>query len=213
MHRALLILGCLLPMQALAQLDFRYVPTVDPGKQSVRREPAAVSVLNAMPEKTHVTFGRLEFLKGTSSNEDMIALAKARASEMGAEWIVVTDPKARLSAGAIPQKSLTGKTAGAAPVLVVTLGAYAVAGLGVEYMSPMLTGGRRVVGRILPGSKAGAAGLESGDEILTVNGMNIDDRHKNAQVLLGFRPGQTAEVAVKRAEKILNLRIPLVASD
>jgi hypothetical protein len=206
MKRSLLLAAaCLFPLTVLAaDLEFRYVPIVDVGKQSPRRDATALTVLNAAPARDYVAFGRLEIMKGSAnaSDEQLLSFAKAKAAEMGAEWILVP-ARSGVSASGL-QKGPSGRTASAA--LVATIGAYPAAGLGVEYLPPMMTGGKRIV------SKA-KGGLESGDEIIAVNGVNPDDRNKNAALLLSLRRGDTADVTVRRAEKVMNLKIPLVAND
>lgn len=217
MKPGLLILACLLPGTALAQLDFRYTPAVEISAKRPQTDRTKVAVLNALPQKTYVALGRLEVVKGnaSASNEELMAYARSKASEMGADFVVVQAPDAgkKGPAGSIAQ-NISGRTLTSAPAaLTLTVGAYPAAGMGVEYVSPMITGGKRVVGRFLPGSKAAEGGLQSGDEILTVNGVNIEDRNRNAEVLLGFRPGDSAAVTVKRADKVLNLKVPLVANE
>jgi len=183
MKRLLLALACLLPLPAIAaELELRYVPIVDVGKQSPRRDAAALTVLNAAPARDCVAFGRLEIMKGNTnaSSERLLSFATAKAAEMGAEWILVPGKSGVPASGL--QKNISGRTA--APALVATIGAYPTAGLGVEYLPPMMTGGKRIV------SKA--------------KGRPRKRRRDR---------GDTADVTVRRAEKVLNLKVPLVAND
>lgn len=62
-------------------------------------------------------------------------------------------------------------------------------------------------------SRAGKAGLRSGDRLLEMNGTEIDTRTSVRRVFRDFRPGEYINVIVARDGKGIELKLPVVAGD
>lgn len=81
-------------------------------------------------------------------------------------------------------------------------------GLGVDQMRVRSAIGFPV-GAVAPGSPAAAAGLKSGDLIVTVNGQKIQQAMDFNILLLDFGAGDTLQIVVKRGEEKLELKVQL----
>ena len=58
---------------------------------------------------------------------------------------------------------------------------------------------------VAPGSPAAAAGLEKGDRIVAIDGVEVRSVQEFAYVLQDARPGQKARITIERAGKKLSL--------
>ena len=76
-------------------------------------------------------------------------------------------------------------------------------GLGFGFIHPHIP---VVVGRVLDGAAAAAAGLQAGDEILAINGEKVSE-FADFRSRIGGRAGTTVELDVRRG--IANLRLPV----
>jgi hypothetical protein len=68
------------------------------------------------------------------------------------------------------------------------------------------------IGAVASGSNAEKAGLKAGDIILTVAGVDADDRTKLMETLDGWESGNEAEIVVKRGDETLTLKVAMVAA-
>jgi serine protease Do len=91
--------------------------------------------------------------------------------------------------------------------------------LGIERLTPQLaeevgvsaTKGV-IISRMLRVSEAYDAGLRTGDVILSVNGMAIDDPSQFLRLVADSKPGTTAVVKVLRGNRTLEFKLPIVST-
>jgi S1-C subfamily serine protease len=66
---------------------------------------------------------------------------------------------------------------------------------------------------VFPDSPADKAGLQSGDIILSVDGIQIDQAHSLAQLISEFDPGETATLKVARGDEVFETEVTLAELD
>ncbi len=67
------------------------------------------------------------------------------------------------------------------------------------------------VGDVIPDGPAARAGMKSGDTIITINDKKVNSFGDYMQVLASSKPGDVAEVVVRRGSKKINLKVKLGA--
>jgi len=176
--------------------EARYEPSA---RQSVKLAPKpgpnAVEVLEQRSSRTLVVIGHVS-VKGepTASKEDLVIAARAKAAEVGADFMVPRG--ARDSDGAF----------------IAIVGVYPKATLGLVFQpAEAEKGGRTVIG-FRRGSKAASAGVQVGDRVLALDGMPYS-HGRLLDFTLRAKPGQIVKVALKRGESNLAVDVPLVAND
>ncbi len=65
--------------------------------------------------------------------------------------------------------------------------------------------------RLMPGMGAEKAGIQSGDNIVEVNGKPIENSNALTDFLRGFREGQVVQLGVRRDTELLRLEVTLMA--
>jgi serine protease Do len=91
--------------------------------------------------------------------------------------------------------------------------------LGIERITPQLAEEAGVaatkgviISRMLRVSEAYDAGLRTGDVILSVNGLAIDDPSQFLRLVADSKPGTTAVVKVLRGNRTLEFKLPIVST-
>ena len=64
---------------------------------------------------------------------------------------------------------------------------------------------------ILPNSAASRSSLREGDRILKIEGLEIRDTNEARESIQKLRPGNTVEMAVKRGDQNINIRVKVGA--
>jgi putative serine protease PepD len=80
--------------------------------------------------------------------------------------------------------------------------------LGIE-TGDATTGSGAIVGAVVPGGPADAAGLQPGDRVLSVNGRAVNQADDVAAAVAGLKPGRDVKVAVQRGDSPRTLTVKL----
>jgi hypothetical protein len=209
---------------ALAEPQLRYLSNENV-KQTLppKEDPSKVDVLDSPSPRAQVRIGKVQ-VRGDpgSSRDELVRLARAKAAEVGADFVRVigeadvttrsTGPPGSAAFSGL-QRRHSGVMLNNAPLLQADVGVFAKATLGVEYMSSALIWRRHAVKGFRPASKASAAGVEIGDEIIEVDGINPLDEEKYVHWILASAPGQVATLRLKRGESMVTVQVPLVSND
>ncbi len=212
------------PAVALAQPDYRFTPDSSGELKLAPKEASAVEVLDAFSKRAQVRLGQLA-IKGdaTSSREELIAFAKVKAAELGADFVVISPASGEMTqhshvpaggaGGFGMQRHRSTHVLSTSQMLWTHIGVFAKATLGLEYLDPILTAARPVVKNFRASSKAPDAGMLLGDEIVAVDGISVvDDIAGYRKWILGIEAGQIAHVSLKREGAALQIDVPLVAN-
>jgi hypothetical protein len=180
----------------------------------------SVEVLEVRSPRSHVAIGRVAVRAPASvPDEELLTLARAKAAEAGADFLLVTrtdeglrgrrGPLGAASGGALSRR---GGSISSVRTLYATAGVYTKATLGLDYMSLDVTWGRLIVKGFREASKAGAAGVEIGDQLLAWNGLPYNSSLFVASVL-DATPGEVVTLELKRGESTLTVEVPLIANE
>jgi regulator of sigma E protease len=128
--------------------------------------------------------------KSTASNSDEELISK------------LTEEEKKI---AFPCKSLLRKSAivAAGPIANYLLAIIIFAGFFMVYGTSSATA---EITKILPGSAASIAGIESGDEIINMNGTKIDN-FNDIRNIMSINLGEKISFSIKRHDKIINKEI------
>ena len=209
---------------ALAEPQLRYLSNENLKRTLPPKEdPSKVDLLDSPSPRAQVRIGKVQ-VRGDpgSSRDELVRLARAKAAEVGADFMRVTgeaDVTTRSTGppGSAAFSGLQRRHSGAmlnnAPLLQADVGVFAKATFGFEYMDSPLIFRRSVIKGFRPASKASSAGVEIGDEILEIDGISPADEEAYVGWILGSEPGQVATLRLKRGDSTLVVKVPLVSND
>jgi S1-C subfamily serine protease len=221
LKRVLLLMCVLWTGAAAAEPTTRYVPRLELNLPA-KADAASIQVLESPTKRNSIILGRLTILgESQTSREELLAAARKRAARLGADFvgIVKSDEGARFrterpSAGIEQGRRLIAPraTISNAPVLYAVIGVFAKAAIGLVYEDMGPNWGRAIVKAFHPASKAAAAGVQVGDEVVQVDGIPHGDPKRMAQ-LIEAKPGQVVTLRLKRQETILTVEVTLIPND
>jgi TolB-like protein len=166
-------------------------------------------------DSTAVKIGRMLGAKGVviGSSRDYIMNVRLVNTETGLQ---VWNARQTLN----PDVKLTAAVRSEVAALLVSTLCKAALGIYVIDPNDLSERGRRlygvsdisgaVVADIMPGSKAGPAGLKIGDVINAIDGRSILNSTDVFMSMFGRKPGEVMSVNVKRRGERLSLQIPLI---
>jgi hypothetical protein len=210
---------------ARAEPEMRYLANPQfTEKLPPKADASLVEVLDSRSPRAQVLIGKLAVKGGPGiSQDDLVRFARSKAADLGADFVYRTgdaDVTTRTSgpSGSAGFGSVQNRGArtivSSAPVLGFSLGVFAKATLGIEYMDFHVTWGRPVVKGFRSASKASSAGVEIGDEIVELDGIPaFGDDERRIKWIIAAVPDQVASVRLKRGDSTLVVNVPLVAND
>jgi hypothetical protein len=212
-----LLLLLMFAQGALASLETHYEPDSRvTAKLPPRADATAVEVRDGPPQRSSVILGRWS-ARGTTATtrEEFLAAARLKAAELGADFVAVAnvvDNTRRVPGPRGSGSPRSGGNVSDARVLHAVFGVYAKGALGIEFADAGPAWGRRIVKAFRQDSKAPAAGMEVGDEILEVDGIPMSDGRYPDWVIAN-QPGQVARVRIRRGDATLEVGVPLVPNN
>ena len=203
---------------ALAEPEVRYLL-----KQRLppKDDSSQVEILQSPSRRAQVRIGKLRIIGDPGNSRDVLVhAARTKAAEMGADFVRVTSegettrrsgPPSGVGYRGVHPRGTSNLNL--APVLEADMGVFPKATLGVEYMASPLIRRQQVIKGFRRSSKAGAAGVEIGDEIIEIDGISTADEQEYVRWILASEPGQFATLRLKRGDSTLVVKVPLVSND
>lgn len=209
---------------ALAEPELRYLSNENLNRTlPPKQDSSQVEILDSPSPRAQVRIGKVQ-VRGDpgSPRDELVRLARAKAAQMGADFVRVTVERDSTTRSRGPpggagfggaQRRGSAAILNSAPFLQADVGVFAKATFGFEYMDSPLIFRRSVIKGFRPASKASSAGVEIGDEILEIDGISPADEEAYVGWILGSEPGQVATLRLKRGDSTLVVKVPLVSND
>jgi len=217
--RLLALVACILASStAIGGAQVRFVAS-DDFNLPPKADAASVAVVQERPARAYVILGTWQGVGDSYMREsDLLGLARQKAAELGADFVLITKADTQTGrrfgpSGPSGFDLRGGGSVGSAPVMSAAFGVFAKAWLGVAFMDPGPRSTRRCVKGFNPASKAEAAGLRVGDEVLEIDGRWASDRRDMQKFLLENAPGQVVKLLVRRGDERLTFEVPLIPND
>lgn len=207
----------LLPLLAHSDAG-SYIQSIEitrPAKASI--SAVDVYLKDQNPTRQHVILGNYtQESDGVQTQENLLDIARARAAEIGADFVKVkavsvrTKTKKEVSGVAFIGIHATAETeTKSIPKMVISFGAYTKSTLGITWDSEAAKSKKMVVSGFRSFSFAEKAGVRVGDELLEVNGMLPADKRLQT-FFIDSEPGTVVKLFIKRDGKSLSVDVPTV---
>lgn len=223
-----LAIAMAIPLAAWAEAKVSYIQNFDlvrPAKEAA--DSVEFFPTGAPPGRPGIVLGALSVASdGAQAADDLVALAKSRAASMGADYIqlikATEDTKFRVEPSysfALPLlriPMLLGGRGGhetkveKVPTMVFAIGVYQPTTLGIHWETTAGQKGRYVVEEFRSYSRAPDAGIQVGDIVLEMNGMQMSDS-RNWRIFFENPAGTKVTLYLRRGQDRLSVEVETVA--
>jgi hypothetical protein len=222
------LIACLVTLvsaDAFSKEAIAYVPILEL-KLPAKPDAHAIDLYQANERLTRpsVLLGQLVVgSDGKQSVEQLVAAAREKAAELGADFVILVKESTRTKihsdptfASAIPFLGGAFSVAHAGnvevqniPTILVAIGAYNRSVIGVDWERDGLKQGRYVVSDFKSYSRAQESGLKLGDEVTEINEMNPADKRLK-QIMFESPAGTIFKYHIKRGTDRLDVDLESV---
>jgi len=191
--------------------------------------PGDVEVFEAAspPDRPHIVLGALTVASdGTQSSDELDTVARSKAAEMGADFVmfigstndtkIKTNPSYSFAIPLLRLPMMLGGTGGMEtkvekiPTRVFVVGLYTKATLGILWDQELAKKqSKYVVEDFRSYSRAQQAGVRIGDNVLEINGLRMTDP-RLVKLFAVTQPETVMTLLVKRGDERINLEVPAV---